>query len=64
LAAGWTPGRLESEIQEKGWLHCPADPELIFGCCRWPRESAAGSSQDRQDRPSLCRPFVAFFHGL
>jgi len=29
--AGWAPGQLESEIQENGWLHCPADPDLIFG---------------------------------
>jgi putative transcriptional regulator len=29
--AGWAAGQLESEIQENGWLHCPADPELIFG---------------------------------
>jgi len=28
--AGWGPGQLESEIQANGWLHCPADPELIF----------------------------------
>lgn len=29
--AGWAPGQLESEIQSNGWLHCEADPELIFG---------------------------------
>jgi putative transcriptional regulator len=29
--AGWAPGQLESEIQHNGWLHCPADSELIFG---------------------------------
>src|SRR4249919_3779508 len=29
--AGWAPGQLESEIQGNGWLHCAADPELIFG---------------------------------
>ena len=28
--AGWSPGQLESEIQANGWLHCPADMELIF----------------------------------
>lgn len=29
--AGWAPGQLEQEIQQNGWLHCDADPELIFG---------------------------------
>jgi len=29
--AGWAPGQLEQEIQQNGWLHCPADSELIFG---------------------------------
>jgi putative transcriptional regulator len=28
--AGWAPGQLESEIQANGWLHCPADTDLIF----------------------------------
>src|ERR671912_1037144 len=28
--AGWSEGQLESEIQANGWLHCPADPGLIF----------------------------------
>jgi putative transcriptional regulator len=29
--AGWAPGQLETEIQGNGWLHCTADPELVFG---------------------------------
>src|SRR5436305_3384950 len=29
--AGWAPGQLENEINQNGWLHCKADPELIFG---------------------------------
>ncbi len=28
--AGWSPGQLETEMQDNGWLHCPADPDLIF----------------------------------
>ena len=28
--AGWSPGQLDSEIQANGWLHCPAEPGLIF----------------------------------
>lgn len=29
--AGWSPGQLESEIQQNGWLSCPADPSFVFG---------------------------------
>ncbi|MEA2939174.1 MAG: putative transcriptional regulator [Alphaproteobacteria bacterium] len=29
--AGWAPGQLETEIQQNGWLHCPADLDLVFG---------------------------------
>lgn len=28
--AGWSSGQLEDEIQANGWLHCPADPDLVF----------------------------------
>jgi putative transcriptional regulator len=28
--AGWRPGQLENEIQHNGWLHCPADSDLVF----------------------------------
>lgn len=28
--SGWSPGQLESEIRANGWLHCPADMDLIF----------------------------------
>ena len=29
--AGWSPGQLEDEISRNGWLHCPADEDLLFG---------------------------------
>src|ERR1700710_885554 len=29
--AGWSPGQLENELQQNGWLHCSPDAELIFG---------------------------------
>ena len=29
--ASWEPGQLENEIHQNGWLHCPADPDLVFG---------------------------------
>jgi putative transcriptional regulator len=28
--AGWSSGQLESEILANGWLHCPADANLVF----------------------------------
>ncbi len=28
--AGWSPGQLESEIMQNGWLHCAADENLLF----------------------------------
>lgn len=28
--AGWGPGQIESEIAANGWLHCDADPQLVF----------------------------------
>ena len=29
--AGWSPGQLEQEIQDNGWLQVQADEELLFG---------------------------------
>jgi putative transcriptional regulator len=29
--AGWQGGQLEREIQQNGWLTCPADEYLLFG---------------------------------
>src|SRR5262245_49725497 len=29
--ASWSPGSLEIKIRGNTWLHCPADPELLFG---------------------------------
>lgn len=28
--AGWGSEQLEREIQDNGWLHCPADPAIVF----------------------------------
>ncbi len=28
--AGWAGGQLEAEIRGNGWLHCPADIDIIF----------------------------------
>jgi putative transcriptional regulator len=29
--SGWDAGQLEDEIMRNGWLHCDADPALVFG---------------------------------
>jgi putative transcriptional regulator len=29
--AGWAPGQLDHEIQANGWLHAPANENIIFG---------------------------------
>jgi putative transcriptional regulator len=29
--AGWGPGQLDHELQQNGWLHAPADEEIVFG---------------------------------
>ncbi|MFC7334310.1 YqgE/AlgH family protein [Rhodocista pekingensis] len=28
--AGWGAGQLDAEMQNNGWLHAPADPDLLF----------------------------------
>lgn len=28
--AGWGSGQLEAELRHNGWLHCPADQDLLF----------------------------------
>jgi putative transcriptional regulator len=28
--AGWGPGQLDNELQQNGWLHVPADQDLVF----------------------------------
>lgn len=28
--AGWGAGQLENEIQQNGWLNCPADADILF----------------------------------
>ncbi len=28
--ASWSAGQLETELAANGWLHCPADPDLVF----------------------------------
>lgn len=38
--SGWGAGQLEGEIHQNHWLHCDADPELVFGTdldAKWSR---------------------------
>jgi putative transcriptional regulator len=28
--AGWSPGQIEDEIRQNGWIHCESDPTLLF----------------------------------
>src|SRR6266568_4746153 len=28
--AGWGPNQLDGELQQNGWLHVPADEEILF----------------------------------
>lgn len=38
--AGWSPGQIDQEIQNNGWLTCPANEQLIFETSpddMWPR---------------------------
>ena len=38
--AGWGAGQLEQEIHANGWLHCDADPDIVF-------DGAADTKYDR-----------------
>jgi putative transcriptional regulator len=44
--AGWAPGQLENEIQNNGWLNCPADPRDHFRSRRR-SQIYKGARQDR-----------------
>ncbi|MCB1885433.1 MAG: YqgE/AlgH family protein [Geminicoccaceae bacterium] len=38
--AGWSPGQLDQEIQQNGWLVVPADEDLVYGvepALKWTR---------------------------
>ena len=39
--AGWGAGQVENEFQYNGWLHCQADPTLVFGTDPQAKWSAA-----------------------
>ena len=41
--AGWGPGQLDGELQNNGWLHAPADEDLLFDTdldSKWQRSLA------------------------
>ena len=39
--AGWGAGQVENEFQFNGWIHCQADPTLVFGTDPQAKWSAA-----------------------
>ena len=39
--AGWGAGQVENEFQVNGWIHCQADPTLVFGTDPQAKWSAA-----------------------
>jgi putative transcriptional regulator len=39
--AGWGAGQVENEFQVNGWIHCQADPALVFGTDPQAKWSAA-----------------------
>lgn len=41
--AGWGPGQLDQELQNNGWLHAPAAPDILFDAdldTKWERAMA------------------------
>jgi putative transcriptional regulator len=41
--AGWGPGQLDGELQNNGWLHAPADEDILFDAdldSKWQRALA------------------------
>ncbi len=42
--AGWGPGQLDQELQNNGWLHAPASPDILFDAdldTKWERAMAS-----------------------